>query len=263
MTATLRRLVVVLTLLRPLAGWAQSAPNPFGESWIRFSGAAAGVTNGYGDWASLGFRAAVIAGPRDLVLGEARWQRAFGDRGVYAGGGLRHAFGPKWFTTTTVGGGTGRFALPDLRFDASVHRKLAPRDRVLLTAGFTTTRSKDVYHDRSAFGSLAVYGNGVVAEGGVRINWSNPGNSRSTRGFGALTVGRAGERYVVVRGSAGREGYQLLGTAPTLREFASQEVAVEYEEWLGRRTSLILGVDYYHNPFYRRTGGSLGVARHW
>ena len=259
----MRRLIFALSLLGPAAVSAQTAANPFGESWLRFSAAAAGVTNGYGDWSSVGFRTAVIAGPRDLILGEARWQRAFGDRGVYAGGGLRHAFGSKWFTTTTIGGGTGTFALPDLRFDASVHRKLASRDRVLFTAGFTAIRSKDVYRDRAAFTSLAIYSQGVVAEGGVRINWSNPGSRQSARGFGAVTFGRVGERLFLIRGNAGRESYQLVGNAQTLREFTSQEIAAEYEEWLGRHTSLILGVDYYHIPSYRRTGGSLGIARHW
>ncbi len=259
----IRRLVLLFALLRPAVALAQSAPSQFGDSWIRLSGAAAGVTNGYGDWASVGFRAAVVAGPRDLILGEARWQRAFGDRGVYAGGGLRHAFGSKWFTTTTIGGGTGRFALPDLRFDASIHRKLATRDRVLFTAGFTAVRSKDVYRDHAGFTSLAVYGDGIVAEAGIRINWSNPGSRRSARGVGALTIGRTGRRLFVLRGSAGRESYQLLGTPQALREFASQEAGAEFEEWLGRHISLTFGADYYHNPFYRRTGGSLGIARHW
>lgn len=259
----MRRLLLALMLLRPAAMQAQAAPSQFGESWFRITGAAAGVTHGYGDWSSVGFRTAVVAGPRDLVLAEGRWQRAFGDRGVYAGGGLRHAFGSKWFTTTTIGGGSGRFALPDLRFDASLHRKLATRDRVLLTAGFTAVKSKDVYRDRAGFASLAVYGDGVVVEGGLRLNWSNPGGRRSTRGFGALTVGRSGRGLFVVRGSAGRESYQLLGPAQTLREFSSQEAAAEYEVWIGRRTSLVLGGDWYHNPFYRRTGGSLGIARHW
>lgn len=260
----MRRLALLLALVGPARLAAQAAPSSqFGESWLRITGAAAGVTHGYGDWSSLGFRTAIVAGPRDLILGEARWQRAFGDRGVYAGGGIRHAFGSKWFTTTTVGGGTGRFALPDLRFDGSIHRKLASRDRVLFTAGFTAVRSKDVYRDRAVFSSLAIYGAGVVAEGGVRINWSNPGSRQSARGFGALTLGRTGRGLVVIRGSAGRESYQLLGTSQALREFSSQEAAVEYEAWLGRHTSLVVGADWYHNPFYRRTGGSLGIARHW
>lgn len=257
------RVALVAILLMVAGPVAAQRTNPFGRSWLRVTGGADQVSNDYGDWRSVEARAAVAAGSRDLILAETRWQEAFGDRGTWAGIGLRHAFGSKWFATTSVGGGTGRFVLPDFRFDVSLHRKLLPADRLIAGVGFTAIRSKDVYRDRSVFGSLAYYFDGVVIEGGARINWSNPGAERSARGFGALTFGRAGQRRLVLRGNAGRESYQLLGTQPALRAFSSEEFGLEYEEWLGSRWSLILGGETYHNPFYRRTGGRLGVARHW
>lgn len=248
--------------LVPVTLLGQTA-NPFGRSWLRVTAGADAVSHGYGDWTSLEIRTAIAAGSRDLILAESRWQRAFGDRGVYGGIGIRHGFGRRWFTTTTIGGGTGAFNLPELRFDASLHRKLLASDRLIATAGFTAVRSKDVYRDRAGFGSLTYYWPTVVVEGGVRINWSNPGSEQSARGFGAVTLGRSGERRVVLRGNAGEESYQLIGIQPALRSFSSQEAGAEWEEWLGTRWSVIVGAEWYHNPFYRRTGGRLGVARHW
>jgi YaiO family outer membrane protein len=78
-----------------------------------------------------------------------------------------------------------------------------------------------------------------------------------------LTLGREGERYLTARLDAGRESYQLIGPTNVLNAFNSTAASVGWREWLGRRFGLDLGVEWYHNPFYDRTGARIGLIRQW
>ncbi|MEO8449539.1 MAG: YaiO family outer membrane beta-barrel protein [Gemmatimonadota bacterium] len=245
----------------PLAG--QALTRPFGSSWVGATASADHVTDGFGSWTGFGLRAAAAAGDHDLMLFETRWQEAFGDRGVYGSIANRHAFGRRWFTTVSVGGGTGRFYFPDLRLDASLHGKWGAAERLVSTIGVTYVRSKSIYRDVAVFGSFAAYFDAGVFELGGRANWSDPGTLGSGRGFAALTLGHFRSRALTLRGEAGTESYQLIGQPDPIRSFASQSAAAELEQWLSRGWSVRLGAEWYHNPFYQRTGGRLGLTRYW
>jgi YaiO family outer membrane protein len=108
-----------------------------------------------------------------------------------------------------------------------------------------------------------VYFPGFTIEAGARLNWSWPDAVRTERGFGAVTLGRERRRLVVLRGSAGREGYQLTGETAAERRFRSWEGSATWREWLGGHTGVYLGAEVYDNPFYTRTGVTLGLFRHW
>ena len=221
------------------------------------------VSGGFGHWSGGSMRA-VLAGPHDVWYLEGKAQRAFRDRGVYGSLANVHTWSSRVYTQIGVGGGTGEFVLPDLRIDAALGVKLGAARRVVLTMGGTFVDAKQAFEDRSAFGSLTWYaGSSVVVEGGGRINWSDPGAVTSGRGFGALTLGRAGSTLITLRGSAGSEGYQLTGVTETLRRFNSQEAGLVWRQWLAKTVGLTLGSDWYHNPFYTRAGGSLGVFYAW
>jgi YaiO family outer membrane protein len=153
--------------------------------------------------------------------------------------------------------------LPALRLDAALAVKLGAAKSLVVTAGGTWVKSKSIYRDRAAFGGLVWYAGPVVLELSGRVNWSNPNAVRSERINGAATFGSAGHREVAIRGGAGTEGYQLTGTPSTLRRFRSQEAGLSWREWTGRHFGLVLGGELYHNPFYTRTGMSLGVFRGW
>ena len=247
--------------LAPLG--AQAPTHQFGAAWLSATGGADRVTNDFGNWAGFGLRGAVPAGDRDLMLFETRWQEAFHDRGVYGSIANRHAFGPRWFTTVSVGGGTGRFYFPDLRLDASLHRKWGASQRFISSVGVTYVRSKGVYRDVAAFGSVAGYFDNGVFEFGGRVNWSDPGARASARGFVALTLGRFRSRWLTLRGEGGEESYQLIGPGQAIQSFSSQSASAEFEQWLSRGWSARAGAEWYHNPFYQRTGGRLGLTRYW
>jgi YaiO family outer membrane protein len=130
--------------------------------------------------------------------------------------------------------------------------------------GGTFVRAKTIYQDKAAFAGLTWYaGRGVLAELGARVNWSDPNAVRSERVNAAFTLGAGGRRIVTLRGSAGTEGYQLTGTSATLRRFKSQELAVSWRQWTGRRWGFVLAGEIYDNPFYTRAGLSLGAFRGW
>lgn len=241
---------------------AAQAPPPH-SSWVEAGGFYHQVTEGFGSWTG-GYARAVLAGPRNTWYLDARGQEAFRDRGGYGSAANVHSFSPWLYTQVGAGGGSGRFVLPDLRLDGSLTLKLGAARRLLLTAGGSYVDAKLGYRDKVLFGSLTWYATpSVLVEGGGRLNWSDPGAVRSERVSGALTVGRVGRGVLTLRGGAGTEGYQLLAPSLALRKFRSQEAALSLRHWLGGRLGVVLAGEWYHNPFYTRAGGSLGVFHAW
>jgi len=256
-------LLCITALLVPAIGSAQAPPVLRGGT-IEASGFVHQVTNDFGDWRGGRLRVVLPAGARNVFYLEGVGQRAFGDDGAYASLAHQHAFGDSWISYLGVGGGTGEFYFPDVRVDASLGRKLLPSRRLLVTVGGTWVRSKDVYRDRALMASLTGYlGRAAVLEAGGRFNWSTPGDVASQRGYLALTLGTTGSRYLVVRGAAGSEGYQLTGSGTTERKFNSSEASISWREWLGSRAGIVVGAEWYDNPFYTRTGVQLGLFAGW
>ena len=243
------------------ASAAAQAPAP-GASWIEAGGFYHRVSGDFGDWKG-GYVRAVLSGARNVWYLDAKGQEAFRDQGVYGALANVHSFGSRVYSQLSIGGGTGVYVLPELRLDGALAIKLGRRKSVVATAGGTWVKSKSIYKDRAAFGGLVWYAGPAVLEVAGRINWSDPNAVRSERINGAITLGRSGHRLVVIRGGAGTEGYQLTGTASTLRRFRSQEAGLSWRQWTGRHFGLVLGGELYHNPFYTRAGVSLGFFRAW
>jgi len=68
---------------------------------------------------------------------------------------------------------------------------------------------------------------------------------------------------LTLRGGAGTEGYQLTGATQTLQKFRSQEAGATLRTWLSRHIGVVEGAEWYHNKFYTRAGGSLGLFYGW
>lgn len=222
------------------------------------------VTNGYGDWRRFSLRAVLPVGLFDVWSLEALAQEAFEDRGVGGVIGNTHVWSDRWFSQVSAGGGTGDFVLPRFRGDASLSRKWLASRSLVTSLGGTYVRSADEHHDQALVGSVIVYpADRLVAEVGGRINWSYPGSIRSQRGFAAVTAGEQGKRYVALRVTGGTEGYQQTGPSSSLTEFASQEASLSWRQWLGSRWGGTVMLEGYHNPFYTRTGVTVGVFYEW
>jgi YaiO family outer membrane protein len=254
-------LAVTLGLLSLRGSAAAQAPTP-GASWVEAGGFYHRVSGDFGDWKGGYFRG-VFSGARNVWYLDAKAQEAFRDSGVYGALANVHTFGSRVYSQVSVGGGTGTYVLPELRLDAALSVKLGSGKSVVVTAGGTFVKSKSIYEDRALFGGLVWYSGPAVVELSGRINWSDPNAVRSERINGAVTLGRAGRRLVAIRGGAGTEGYQLTGVVATLRRFRSQEAGLLWREWTGRHFGVVLGGEFYHNPFYSRAGVSLGLFRGW
>jgi YaiO family outer membrane protein len=254
-------LAVTLGLLSLRGSAAAQAPAP-GASWVEAGGFYHRVSGDFGDWKGGYFRG-VFSGARNVWYLDAKAQEAFRDSGVYGALANVHTFGSRVYSQVSVGGGTGTYVLPELRLDAALAVKLGSGKSVVVTAGGTFVKSKSIYEDRAAFGGLVWYSGPAVVELSGRVNWSDPNAVRSARINGAVTLGRTGRRLVAIRGGAGTEGYQLTGVVATLRRFRSQEAGLSWREWTGRHFGMVLGGEFYHNPFYPRAGVSLGLFRGW
>lgn len=259
------RALVLTALVAMVPGLARAQePAPLRGGMLEASGFAHWVTNEFGDWRGGRLRAILPAGRRDVLYLEGVGQRAFGDDGFYGSVSHQHALGDEWITFVSVGAGSGEFFFPEARVDAMLTRKLLASRRLLVSAGGTWVRSKDVYRDRTAVASVTGYlSPTAVLEVSGRFNWSTPGDLTSQRGAVALTLGRAGQRYLVLRGGGGGESYQLTGTGETERSFTSTEASISWREWLGRQTGFMIGGEWYDNPFYTRTGIQVGLFVGW
>lgn len=256
-------LAVIILSLAPGTARAQ-APLPLRGGMVEASGFAHRVTNDFGNWRGGRLRAVLPAGTRDVFYLEGVGQRAFGDDGTYGAVSHQHAFGEDWITFVSVGAGSGEFFFPELRVDAMLRRKLLASRRLVVAVGGTWVRSKDVYRDRTAVASVTGYlSPTAVVEVNGRFNWSTPGNLTSQRGAVALTLGRQGQRYLVLRGGGGGESYQLIGVGDVERSFTSTEASISWREWLGRHTGFVIGGEWYDNPFYTRTGVQVGLFVGW
>ncbi len=245
----------------PAPALAQALPP--GSSWVEAGGFYHHVNHGFGSWKG-GYARAVLASARNAWYLDAKAQEAFRDRGVYGSLSNVHSFGSRFYTQLGIGGGTGKYVLPDLRLDGSLNFKLGRAKALVLTAGGTYVKSKSVYKDKVLFGSLSWYARpSVLFEAGGRVNWSDPGAVRSERVSGALTLGRVGAALVTLRGSAGTEGYQLIAPALTLQKFRSQEAGLSVRHWIHHHLGVAAAGEWYHNPFYTRAGGSLGLFHAW
>jgi len=257
------RLCVLASLRLCVLASPSAAQRPPTASWIEAGAFYQHVSGGFGDWKGA-YARAVLAGSRNVWYLDAKAQEAFGDRGVYGSIANVHTFSGRVYTQVGAGAGTGDFVLPDLRLDASLSVKLGSARSFVLTSGGTLVDAKAGFRDRALFGTLTWYASGgVLLEGGARVNWSDPGSVRSARGTGAVSLGRSGRSLFTLRGSAGTEGYQLTGVSQTLREFRSREAGAVWRQWLAGGTGLVLGADWYHNPFYTRAGISLGLFHGW
>lgn len=231
--------------------------------WIEAGAFYQAVSNRYGDWSGAFARAVIPVGARDILYGDALAQRAFHDRGAFVSLADRHEWSADFFTIASVGHGFDARFFPDWRADAIVGQRFGRRRNVVATVGGSYVRSRDVYRDVAATTSLAVYFTGVVIEAGGRYNTSTPGQVHAARGYAAITAVPSSRRSVALRVGGGEEGYQLLGNTITFQRFASQEASIAWRERMTTDWGVLLQADAYRNPFYTRTGGTLGLTRYF
>lgn len=230
-------------------------------NYVEAGGSMAGLTNSFGNFSGGYARASITAG-RHVIFGEINGQREFGDGGVYFAAGDTYDFNSDWYASATLGSSAGGFFWPRVRFDGSINRKFLERRQLVANIGYGYYKAKDEHYDQGfSLGSVYYFGKPWIVEEGIRFNVSHPGAVFSPSAFVAVTQGTNKKHYVTLRLGFGEEAYQLVGQTATLNDFTSQTYTVTWRQWVGKNWGFNAVADFYHSPFYVRSGGILGVFK--
>ncbi|MDQ8172698.1 MAG: YaiO family outer membrane beta-barrel protein [Gemmatimonadota bacterium] len=256
--------VPLLAVGIPLALSAQAPmAGGFPGRSIEANALAQSVTNGYGDWSGVYVRA-VQPGTRDTWYVDALALRAFGERGLQVGTTQRHDWTSRIFQMIGANVGSGAAIMPRGRVDGAVGLRLGATKAWQTTVGLSYVKSVTELSDMAGVASLAWYTpRAIVIDVGVRYNISRPGNVRSHRFTNTTMWTPSARRSFSLRLGGGTEGWQVIRTGTTLRQFHSQDAALSWREKVTTSLALSLQADWYQNPFYARSGVTLGVARYW
>jgi YaiO family outer membrane protein len=231
--------------------------------WIEANAIAQRVTNGYGDWAGAYVRG-VRPSARDTWYLDALALHAFGEDGVQVGATHRHDWTGRVFQMIGASFGSGAPIMPRGRVDAALGVRLGAARRWQAAGGISYVKSVTELSDVAGIASLAWYApHNVMVEVGGRYNSSRPGDIRSHRLSATSVWTPSSRRTFSLRVIGGTEGWQVVRTGTTLTQFASQETALAWREKITERWAVSAQGDWYHNPYYTRSGVTLGVARYW
>jgi YaiO family outer membrane protein len=229
--------------------------SPAHTKTVDVGGAVSELTHGYGNWESATGRLVYEPAPGNTTYAEVSLAREFSETGEIVSLGHVHELAQVWILTGFVTAGGGGDFEPEYKVDLSLGRKLLSDLNLVGTVGVSADRFRDGHTDQALVASLAWYRIPLwVLEGGVRFNWSNPGDVAGRRYYAAATWGEEGKDFIAVRGETGNEAYQVIGPAPgqALVNFDSQLASVTWRHWLGLDHGFVVGGEVYHNPAYDR-----------
>jgi YaiO family outer membrane protein len=217
------------------------------------------LSAGFGSWRDVTLRGAYGL-PSHVLQGEVAITRRFNKDGVFVGLSDTYTFDEDWYGNIALGFGDGAFYLPRYRLDATLYKKWLPQRNLITSIGAGQYKAPGGNTDNSlSLGVVYYFDTPFIAEAGLRLNNSNPGAIKTQQQFLALTYGRVKENLVTVRHGWGQEGYQTIATNAQLVNFASKESSISWRHWFAPRTGVLLAANRYTNPFYNRSGLSVGI----
>ena len=247
------------------AGQSAAVPTPTQQTvganqrTLELSAGAQNLSAGFGNWRDLTLRGTYGLSAH-VIQAELTTQRRFNTNGTFAGVSDTYTFNEDWYGSAALGAGDGAFYLPRYRLDATLYRKLLSDRRLVSSVGVGYYNAPDGHTDRSlALGLVYYFEAPWIAEGGVRLNNSNPGGIRTQQQFVAVTYGRDKQDLVTARYGWGGEGYLAIAANTQLINFRSREGSLAWRHWLNPRTGLLVSANGYNNPSYKRTGVNVGI----
>ena len=190
----------------------------------------------------------------------------FSENGSYVGLQDSVELTPDW--RVSLGYGTGEKVnwLPRYRVDGFVHYTWGAQRNWVTHIGAGEYRAHDEHRDRWQSLGLSAYMDSPiigpwVAEAEVRRTRSDPGQVSTRQQFVALTWGQHRIDQITWRHGWGREGWQAVGDARLLVNFASRQDTLTWQHWIAPDWGLRLAADHYRNDLYRRTGLNFGVFK--
>jgi YaiO family outer membrane protein len=253
-----RKLALIAAFLGVCEAHAQTPGKLNVESGVNYRR----LDSGYSEWRGAYIRMVLRAGSKDTVNAEVLRQRQFGDTGTFFSVGDSHTINEKWYSYLSVGGSSGGFFFPRVRVDGQLSRKWLAKKSLVTSVGVGLFEPKTIHRNFAASMEAVYYFTAPwIVQGGVRWNHSSPGAVLSRSQFIALTEGREGKHYVVLRGEVGREAYQLVGATTALVDFPSRNATVTWKQWVGGDWGFNAVAEYYKSSAYRRAGVSLGLFK--
>lgn len=225
------------------------------------------LSDNQASWQNTTLRGAYRVGEH-LWHGEVQHADRFDERGTYVGLQDTVRLAPHWHASLAYGLGDGVNWLPRHRLDGFVHHTWGAQRNWVTHLGLGESQAPDEHRDRWASVGLSAYLQHPVlgpwvAQGEVRWNRSDPGQVRTHQQFVALTWGRHRATQLSWRHGWGREGWQSLGDARSLVDFASRQDTLSLKHWIEPEWGLRLVAEDYRNDQYRRRGWTLAVFREW
>lgn len=221
--------------------------------------AAAQVTQAFGNWRSAYARAALRLDPSTILFPEIVASQEFHDRGTLVGLGATRTLNEDWYAFGAVSTSAGGFYLPRVRAALQLNRKLLASRSLVVNAGVSYIAAKDEHRDEAlSLGAAYYFAAPWIIEAGTSLNRSRPGNVRSQSTFGAITEGREGKHFIILRVGGGNEAYQIIAPGSAVSDFESSVASLTWRQWVKNGAGFVVGAERYGNPFYHRTGISLG-----
>lgn len=265
-TRALARLLATLGLGLGLLTGAR-AQDSAGDGWQLLDAGVAHhrLSAGLSTWDESTFRGVYRQGDHlwgmDLLYAD-----RFAETGTYAGLQDTFRIAPSWRASVGYGVGNNVNWLPEHRLDGYLHHTWGARDNWITHLGLGEYQAHDTHRDRwgsiglSAYLDTERFGPWVV-QGEVRWTRSNPGQVATRQQFFALTWGQHRVDRITWRHGWGREGWQALGDATVLADFASRQDTLSWQHWFSPEWGIRLSADHYRNDQYHRTGLGFGVFR--
>ncbi|ONB49278.1 hypothetical protein AQ899_16000, partial [Burkholderia pseudomallei] len=221
------------------------------------------LTNGYGDWYGVHLRGLYQAGGR-TIIGELAQLHRFNESTQLGAITYIQDMGPDWFGGIGFSGTTSGTILPSARVDLSLNRKLLSNRSLVLSAGAGYAWNRNGHRDQLYhLGAIWYAVPKWIFEAGWNYTVDSPGSVKAPAYYGAITYGEVGKSLIVLRGSFGREAYQATGNNAQITDFRSHEVSLKWRYWVTRKWGTQVEFDYYHNPYYSRIGGEIGMFYRW
>ncbi|MGV4659263.1 YaiO family outer membrane beta-barrel protein [Burkholderia pseudomallei] len=221
------------------------------------------LTNGYGDWYGVHLRGLYQAGGR-TIIGELAQLHRFNESTQLGAITYIQDMGPDWFGGIGFSGTTSGTILPSARVDLSLNRKLLSNRSLVLSAGAGYAWNRNGHRDQLYhLGAIWYAVPKWIFEAGWNYTVDSPGSVKAPAYYGAITYGEVGKSLIVLRGSFGREAYQATGNNAQITDFRSHEVSLKWRYWVTRKWGTQVEFDYYHNPYYSRIGGEVGMFYRW
>ena len=254
-------------LPRPAQAQAAGEQDASGLRLLEASAGAHRLSAGLPDWREAQLRGVYQQGDH-FWSGELLLAERFGEGGTYVALQDRIRVAPRWDLALGYGLGDGATWLPRDRVDGFAHHTWGAHGNLVSHFGLGYYRAPSTNYDRWGSLGLSAYlqpwlGGPWVLQGEVRWTRSNPGAVDTRQQMLALSWGHAGQTVVTLRHGWGREGWQSLGDAVFITNFASRQNTLTLRHWLGPDWGLRLVADDYRNDQYQRQGLTLGFFRQW